>query len=456
MAFNLPLPTMEDTSILGQLARLNALQKSGQEAKYAGTTAYANALSKLAYANLMGPQFMAKLMGNKDILANMNDPSGNVNKLEQTALNGGTNGQPVAPPPNAIGGLAGLLINKLGSIFDQTPNAAPGQQGRNPLARNAPVPTAPQEETEETLTDSTPSANFDDSNITNKARGVDPNSQLGKATNAWLASPEAKKQSEKDGYVSLPKEEDLIDWYDNKVEGLPAKTPKGRKSFAENVAEYQGIEEEGKEAGTIRAKDIKELNDTYETSLNKAETFNDLNTLLASPVMRELRQIPLAGRHEMAYYAKEGTKAQQEAVGKFQTLTGNIVRDASQDFKGAFRKGEQQLINNMKVNDSDTIDTAIGKAEELTYLNKFIGERARLTSKIMEKEHINKGDALEKADRQMNGTAIRRQIHDKLNPSPTDVDIKHMAEKYKISEKEVKKRLAKKGYKLEIKLKGEE
>jgi len=60
------------TSMMGT----NALTKSNLEnqikkveAQYAPITAQAQAASKLAYANLMGPQFLAKMLGNPDIAA---------------------------------------------------------------------------------------------------------------------------------------------------------------------------------------------------------------------------------------------------------------------------------------------------------------------------------------------------------------------------------------------------
>lgn len=70
------------TSMMGT----NALTASNLEnainrikAQYAPVTVPAEAASKLAYANLMGPQFLAKLMNNPDILATMKNPQGAVN-----------------------------------------------------------------------------------------------------------------------------------------------------------------------------------------------------------------------------------------------------------------------------------------------------------------------------------------------------------------------------------------
>ena len=41
------------------------------QAQYAPMTVPAKAMSEMAYASLLGPQFMAKMMGNQDIVANL-------------------------------------------------------------------------------------------------------------------------------------------------------------------------------------------------------------------------------------------------------------------------------------------------------------------------------------------------------------------------------------------------
>src|SRR6185295_19346993 len=67
-------------------------KKKQLENQYYGQTAQANALSKLAYANLMGPQFLAKLMGNEHIAANIPDNEKNaiLERLKQAGTGQGT------------------------------------------------------------------------------------------------------------------------------------------------------------------------------------------------------------------------------------------------------------------------------------------------------------------------------------------------------------------------------
>jgi hypothetical protein len=199
---------------------------------------------------------------------------------------------------------------------------------------------------------------------------------------------------------------------------VTAKTTQ-QPTVAETVGGYQGTKEELKELGKIRAKNIEELNNIVFDSDTKLATLNDLNNMVSSPEIREIRQLPLAGRHEIAWYAREGTPAQQQLIGRLYTQMGDIVKNSSRDFAGQFRKGEQQLLQGMKPNDSDTVDVMIGKLESLTTMSKLLRERAALTSQYMGKHHIDKLQASQRADKEINGEKIREQIHDKLNPTIT-------------------------------------
>ncbi|CAK0751012.1 hypothetical protein CCP3SC1AL1_1810005 [Gammaproteobacteria bacterium] len=219
-------------------------------------------------------------------------------------------------------------------------------------------------------------------------------------------------------------------------------------SYAENTGTYKGAVAEGLESGKIRAKDIEELNNTVFNAENNANTLNKINDILGSPEFEEIRNTPLAGHHELAYYAKEGTKAQQTMVGRFYTLTGNIIKDASRDFAGQFRKGEQVLLQSMKAGPSDTVDSAKGKMATLTELNKMLMERSRLTSKYMSANHANKLEASEWADKQIDGDAIRKEANDRLNPkraNPSNDDIDFTAQKYNMTRQQVIERLKSEG-----------
>lgn len=387
MFSGIPLPNMQEITIPKQLNALNELQKQRFEnqilnvkAQYAPLTTLAEAGSKLAYQSLIGPQFVAKLMGNPDILANIPDDK-KAEALNMLYRAGSSNPliNNLEKIPDQQQSLSDFLVNKIKNVFSQ-----PSPEAKNSVAEN----------------------------------------------NMKFDLPERDKNA-----------------INNLSPGQSYVIPENNKknSFSENVGRYKGIISEGEKSGDIRANDIKDLNDTFFSAKTNQSTLDNLSNILSSPEFEKIRQVPLAGHHELSYYSKFGTPEQQNMVGQYYTLTGNIIKDSARDFAGAFRTGEQKLLSGMKPSPSDTVDVARGKTEALSIMNKMLSERSRITSDIMSKNHINKLQAQEIADKQIDGKSIRDEIHNKLNPKPTDDDIKFMSEKYKISPDEVRKRLKQKG-----------
>jgi hypothetical protein len=364
------------TSLRGMNALINDIygnQIKKVQAEYAPTTVPAEAASKWAYANLMGPQFIAKLMGNPDVVANspqLQNPQ-TINTLYQAGTGQGLGNpfltMPGVPQQNQ-GGLLGHIVNGVRNAF-----GFGGQQPQNAMSQ--PPQMIPRQE-------AIARANADQQRADMREGQAIP-----QQTNAII--PQAPMPSA------------------------------GQNTYAENAGQYAGVKAEGAEAGKIRANDIKELADTVFNGETKQATLDDLTSMVTSPVIQEIRQLPLAGRHEMGWYAKEGTKEQKELVGRLYTQMGNLVKDSSRDFAGQFRKGEQQLLNGMKPNDSDTVDVMIGKIQSLSTMNKLLTERARLVAHNMNNYHMNKLDASELADKQLKGDNIRKQVYDSLHPTIT-------------------------------------
>lgn len=396
------------TSMKGTNALINDLygtQIQQTKAKYAPLTTQAEAASKLAYANLMGPQFLAKLMGNPDVVANspaLQDPA-TVNRLYQAGMGGGTG--------NALINMPGMGQPQEGqgnnSLLSWLWNKVKGQgQSPNSLLSGQGIPSPMPQGNQGQGFNSGYSYDQNGNNVVATPKQID---------NAINSSNSTSPQVDLGGGITGTPVPEIGTGYTPEM----ATQQKANPTYAENAANFAGVKEEGKEAGTIRAKDIKELNDTAFNGETNQTTLDSLSSILGSPEFEQIRQLPLAGHHELAYYAKEGTPAQQNLVGQYYTLTGNVIKDSARDFAGQFRKGEQTLLQGMKPNPSDTVDTARGKAESLSYLNQMLTQRSKLTSQIMSQYHINKGQAQDLADKQLNGPAIRQQIHDKLNPTMT-------------------------------------
>lgn len=401
------------------------------EAQYAPLTAQANAKSKMAYANLMEPQYLAKLMGNEHVVANLDQNqrekaldflyragSGQGTGNQMLAQPGGTPGMNTLfnPPPYRSNSLSGMLFDVLGSLLSK----GQGQRQQNQLGMPPSQQPSPQVATGGTSLP--PPINQGVSG----QPGADSGYAYDRQGNNMVASPQEVEAAGRGGMPNQP---------------IPTVHPSSENKYAKNVGTYKGLVKQGEKEGEIRATDINELNNTVYNAQTNQNTLDDINTMISSPEMREIRQIPLAGRHEMGYYAKQGTPQQQQLIGRLFTQMGNIVKDSSRDFAGQFRKGEQQLLQGMKPNDSDTVDVMIGKAESLSVMNRMIMERARLTSQYMRQFNMDKLQASERADKELNGNKIRQQVHDQLNPMVT-IRNRKTGEKIKVPVSEARKRNA--------------
>lgn len=165
------------------------------------------------------------------------------------------------------------------------------------------------------------------------------------------------------------------------------------------------------------AKKISSLENTVLSGAQKQETFNELNKDLGSQDFEAIRQNPILGRHEIGWYEKFGTKDQQEMIGRIKTHMGNIIKDASRDFAGQFRIGEQALLNDMKPNIGDSLDVMKGKAEALTYLNQLLSRRAEMEADFMRNYNMSALQAKVAADKSLDSKAIKQEIRTILHPA---------------------------------------
>lgn len=178
-----------------------------------------------------------------------------------------------------------------------------------------------------------------------------------------------------------------------------------------------GLSERDKELSKQDARKISALDEIVLSNSSKLDTFKELNGILGSPDFEAMRQNPIAGSHELSYYSKFGTKAQQDLVGKAQTYMGNIIKDSARDFAGQFRVGEQALLNNMKPNPSDSLDMMKGKAEALTFLTTIMSKRAELESDYMRNSGLSPLQAKTAADKLLDPKSIKNEIHTILHPA---------------------------------------
>ncbi len=423
------------------LRQMNQIKK-----QYLPTTMQAEAASKLAYANLMGPQFMAKLLQNPGAIANMGDDAakaalqsavgagmgqgtGNAFNQMQSGGQGGHSG--IGQP--STNSLSGWFADKLKGAFGSSPkqNAlAMGGSASNPGQYNAPAEY-----------NSAPEVNEPGDNINH---GVDA------AWDRWLRSPEGQKEMNREGGAIMPSDEQILAW-DKTRKPINIDMQGGKrngKSYAENTGTYEGVVAEGKELGKIRANSKKELDQDYQQALQLKQPFQKLNSIITNPTFQKLRQLPGFQSMQMNAKSKIGSKEEQDLIGQFQAAARNVVAATVKGFGGRILASEIPLSESMKLSDNDTIGVMLGKAPVIEEFNEMTLQRSRIASKLMKDYHLDKGEALEQADKLVDGEAIRKQVEQELKPKEepiTDDDIQATMDATGMTREEIIRRLKEEG-----------
>lgn len=400
---------------MNALANNNILRQMNQVKKqYLPVTMQADAASKLAYANLMGPQFLAKIMGNDSALANMSEDQkrASLDKIYQagSGQGSGANALNQVQQPQTYSGIgqpstnsfSGYMSNALKNVMDAfgVPSSSKqnamsmGDQSSSMGQANTPAP--PDE----------PSKNDD----------IDH--ELDAGWMDWMNSPESKAP----GAVP-PSAQELRARYRNKVLGKPSvdmeltegQSPTRKPTYAENTASYKSILEEGKETGKIRAKQREELDDQYQQALQSEVPLQHLNDIVTNPLFQKLRRDGAFQKLQLDTKEIIGSKEEKKLIGDFQATAMKAVAETIMGFRGRILDKEVSLANDMKVSPKDSIDAILGKLPSIETFNEMTKERSRIASKLMRDMHLSKGDALEEADSRLNGKKIREKIEKELN-----------------------------------------
>jgi hypothetical protein len=398
----LPLPrVVADVEAGGPLVTsmrgMNALNQGlldtsikGVQAKYAPITTLGEAASKLAYANLMGPQFLAKLMGNPDILANMSPEQRNAaQQLIYRAGSGQGTGNALLSNPalSQLNNAPASNESLLGKIVRNVKNAFGFNETMPAVAAN---PFASQDY----IPQQSSNAFVPQSGV----QGIGENSGMSYDANGNNVRANANEMPEA-------------------AQPIQINNGNANDKYYENTARGEGIKEEGKELGKQRAADIKDLNADYEQAISAKIPINHLLDIVKNPTFQNLRRYKGFQNFQLNAKANFGTPEEQKLIGEFQTNATKAVAEAVNGFRGRILDKEVTMANQMKISPHDSINVMIGKLPSIAAFNEIIEQRSKLAADLMDQYHINKGKALQIADQKINGEAIRNRIKNDLERS---------------------------------------
>jgi len=385
------------------LRKINSIK-----AQYMPLTTQAEAASKLAYANLMGPQFLAKLLGNDAAVANMGDDA--ARQALQKAVGAGMGqgsginafNQMQGGHPSGIGqpgtnALSGWIADKFKNVFGATPQKngnALGGSASNPGQYNAPP-------------------GYSDAPVQRNNPAPRP-----------------------PGGVSLEGEQ----WYNSKGEpvygdetepSMNLELTEGQRAarqptWAENTGRLKGDIEEGKILGKHRA-DV--INDIGEQQLQLSNTGANLDRIIDDindPKFMSLRKdFPFYQDMQLNALSKVGTPEQQEMIGNFIADVKSFAGATVNQFKGNTMKREFDYADQLKPNENDTVNTARGKLTALKALKEIAERKNDIILDLMQDKHMNIGDAVKRANKMVDVKAIDREVKKLTSPMITLKDPKN-------------------------------
>jgi hypothetical protein len=191
------------------------------------------------------------------------------------------------------------------------------------------------------------------------------------------------------------------------------------KTFHEAMAEFPKVfntlfvsmVKAGEEGGKLRADTINDMGKEYETSLRLNDSYTELKNIINQPEFQKMRaNIPFFQDKQMKVLSKIGTPYEQELIGNFISASQRILSNAVNSFEGRKFLGEFKNAKDAKVSENDTFNTIVGKMQAGMLLNDYDRKRISIASKLMKDKNIDKQEALEIADKQLD----RKRIEDDI------------------------------------------
>lgn len=358
--------------------------------QYAPLTAHAEAASKLAYANLVNPQYIAKIMGNPQFMANLSEQQKNM--LKDLAFNAGVRNQGTVPfqggnplqqlqsqsQPQEEQSFSGWMKNALKGAFGQSQQQAPS----NAFAQDFP---------------------------TNQAPAAVPQNPM--------------QHRPKDG-ATLEGEQ----WYNSNGEPVyeeDVQTPNGsmqleltkgipQKTYAERAGEYEGTIKQKEQEGKYRADALNEIGQSQVGLSHSGAVLDRMTDIVKNPVFANMRNsIPGFQDKQLDFLKVMGTPEEKELIGDFLSTGESFIASTVQGFSGKPLVREFDLAQRQKITGNDTIESAFGKLRSARSLHDIAEKKNQIVSELLQKGY-NESDAIRQANKMVDVKAIEKETNQRL------------------------------------------
>ncbi len=163
------------------------------------------------------------------------------------------------------------------------------------------------------------------------------------------------------------------------------------------------------------AKNLSTLNKSLYAARDIQPNLDYMHSLANSPEMKTIKQNPLLFGKDITYFQKSKEHLpEQKVIGKMIAVQKNMYAEMAQKFKGAFRKGEQELFDRLLPSDSDTIDVMMGKIQGMETLNRSVIQRLSMVDDLV-RNRENKmtiNHAMEQADKKYPISKLEKEVEE--------------------------------------------
>lgn len=461
--------------LVDSINALNAMKKAQHEQEYAGLknqyaplTIPAQALSQLAYSQSVIPQYQAKALANQRITANLSPQAAKnfLNNMSQYGQGQGTvgwaNGLQMPQRKESMATqLQNALLDKLGlggnrqkqnqnslnQLFNSQASQSNAQYDPNDITANSET-IAPGEDPNEYVSNNNVNSPNYVGNRVQEEPGVthNPPGTASPLTDEDLNQVPASMLKELRAKGN-PETKRRIDEYLKGDQNSNQPAPEVEEDdFNTKAAKSAAAETELKEIAKDRAKAREEWG-TQLQGIQEAEApLQHMKDIINNPIFQNLRKIPGFQEAQLNFKKTWGNEAEQKLAKDFQTTAQAIVNQTVNSFKGRILDKEIGMSERMKFGPNDTIANMLGALPSIKTFNEMTKNRLQIAHKLLKQDKsLDRFDAMELADKQVNGDKIRAKVEDELKPKISDADIDFTAKKYGMTKEQVIQRLKSEG-----------
>lgn len=439
---SLPLPNAVESGgdLVSTMKAINALTNlkhqtriNKAKADLAPWTESANAMSKLAYANLMGPQFISKLLANPGFVGNT--PDDQLQFLREMVTKAGT-GQGSGNSLTSMPQYTGVGQPSTNSFSNRIKNAyhafiGGGTNNSNSNALNT--------------------ENSSNSDV----YGSSDNLPIEfKALNAWKKSPEGIKKTREQGNNYMPDEKELMDWYRSQTQNSPYSDPgraastsaydtfpgrrENKNSYSKNTGEYLGTIKQGEEEGKYRAEAERDIGKAQLALSGSGAAQDELINIIKNPIWQHARDtFPGFQKQQLSILKVTGSPEFRKLAGEYSSATQAMIASQVAGMGNKHLVREYDLAEKQKINDSDTVESSEGKLTNAKNLHDIAVQKNKIIKNLL-KQGIDEAEAVEIANKKVDINKVRKAT-DKLLERKIKIKNNKTGETREITVKEAQK-----------------